>query len=1017
MGRLDGKKLPFAPWADRDHPEADPDQDARYKWGLTENYVDGETVALAEDDPRLGGRVFIQTDSDPVAFVDGDDVRCPETDAVHPEFLELLDRIGPAYADVSTSGAGVHAYYTGDLPGDQSQAVFEIDADPWGANDDPPTVEIYTGKHVCVTTGDHVDGTPRDVRPWDPDAVAAILDEYDARKETTTPDHDTDQDLDLDGYDPEATAPGETTTDARDIALAVDRLRPRDLPLRTRQVDTDATGWEKWDPSTYRTSSGNDSLHRPPREPVFHDHKHGEAFGVLSLFAAEQGILSKPWDRLAGADWWDAVEAAREAGAPIPEYDGPTDDGESEPVAVLPPAVRDLSRAASGWDWKHAARDDGSLTVDEARDRTVDAIADAYDRGDRVLVEALPTMGKSYGAVLAAARTGNPITFLTGRGHKEQYDQVREWCDEQGLSYYTLPSFTRDCDTANGEHGEDWKQTVRDWYARGATPQEIHKSAEYALGRPLPCQEHDGHSCPYASQWDFDPDEFDVLIGHYNHAHKSKVTAGRTVVFDEFPDAFETKPGRLLPGAVSQWLETTPGVPFDSFADLLEHRDDEARRGEALLWFEDHGVDPDETDVFDDATAHAAAPLFAFTLLAGEDLGNGFERATLDDGSVGAFDRARGQVTLLRPPDLTYASGVVALDGTPTPEMWDLALGQRLNHRPVLQPDERAEYITDALNLNLVRTTEYVKPYNSSDHVNTDADAALLEAVAEQHGDRPDLITTAAAEHEYDAAGVLDLVDETKHYGNVLGSNALDDSRLGAVIGSNHYGDQYIKKWGAYAGETVEREAVDDDGPAKGENLTYGTFGDTVHRHMTEHDTLQAAMRFGRDGNGAVVYVHTDTLPDWVPVAGEGRVLKTWSDGRRQVLAALEDLGTATTEAVVEHPAVDLSRQQVFDHLEDLRDRGRLDRHQDPDDGRRVVWVDDGIHRVTDHGEVDLDPVDLEDLDENEVRQLARSSIYTWQFTNRPGGSDTPVGQAADDVVRTSQTPPTDGDPPPERVD
>ena len=51
MGHV-GKK-PFAPWADRDHPEADPDEDARWKWGLEENYVDGETVAMAEIDPRL----------------------------------------------------------------------------------------------------------------------------------------------------------------------------------------------------------------------------------------------------------------------------------------------------------------------------------------------------------------------------------------------------------------------------------------------------------------------------------------------------------------------------------------------------------------------------------------------------------------------------------------------------------------------------------------------------------------------------------------------------------------------------------------------------------------------------------------------------------------------------------------------------------------------------------------------------------------------------------------------------
>ncbi|WP_459883088.1 hypothetical protein, partial [Halorubrum gandharaense] len=567
--------------------------------------------------------------------------------------------------------------------------------------------------------------------------------------------------------------------------------------------------------------------------------------------------------------------------------------GEREHTAVLPAAVRDLTTAASGWDWKHVGRTDDTLTVEDARERTVDAIADAYTSGDRVLVEALPTMGKSYGAVKAAADTGEQVTVLTGRGHKEQYQQFREWCDEHGLDYYTLPSFTRDCDTANGEHGEEWADTVRGWYNRGATPKEIHKSAEYVLDRPLPCQEHEGQRCPYASKWEFDPDEYDVLIGHYNHAHKPKVAAGRTVVFDEFPDAYETLLGPELQGAVSYWLEATDGVPFDSYTDLVENRSDESRRADALLWFDEHGVEPDETHVFDDASAHAAAPLAVFTLLASDDLGNGFERAELEDVGLGVFDRARGGVSVLQAPALEYASGVVALDGTPTKRMWELALGERLNHRPVLQGDERAEYVRDALNLNLVRTTEYVKPYNSADHVNTEQDAALLEGIAEKHGERPSVITTTTAEHEYDAEDVLEHVDETKHYGNVLGSNEFDDTRLGAVIGSNHYGDHYIKKWGAYAGEAVDR------GEEKGAGLSYSGFGDDVLQHMREHDTLQAAMRFGRDGNGAVVYVHTDTLPEWVPLAGEGRVVSTWSDGMRDVVEALEDLTTATTADVV----------------------------------------------------------------------------------------------------------------------
>ncbi|WP_254538944.1 hypothetical protein [Halomarina litorea] len=723
----------------------------------------------------------------------------------------------------------------------------------------------------------------------------------------------------------------------------------------------------------------------------------------------EDGDLMDGW-KLPREAYNAALEKVREEYGVDPGR-GDIAAGEREHTAVLPAAVRDLTTAASGWDWKHAGRDDDTLTVEDARERTVDAIADAYTSSDRVLVEALPTMGKSYGAVKAAADTDQQVTVLTGRGHKEQYEQFREWCDEHGLDYYTLPSFTRDCDTANGEHGQEWADTVAGWYRRGATPKEIHKSAEYVLDRPLPCQEHEGQRCPYASKWDFDPDEYDVLIGHYNHAHKTKVSAGRTVVFDEFPDAYETLLGPELQGAVSYWLQATDDVPFDDYTDLLENRDDQSRRADALLWFDEHGVEPDETHVFDDASAHAAAPLAVFTLLASDDLGNGFERADLEDVGLGVFDRARGGVSVLQAPALEYASGVVALDGTPTKRMWELALGERLNHRPVLQGAERAEYVRDALNLNLVRTTEYVKPYNSADHVNTEQDAALLEAITERHGERPAVITTTTAEHEYDADGVLEHVADTKHYGNVLGSNEFDDTRLGAVIGSNHYGDHYIKKWGAYAGEAVDR------GEEKGAGLSYSGFGDDVLQHMREHDTLQAAMRFGRDGNGAVVYVHTDTLPEWVPLAGEGRVLTTWSDGMRDVVDALRDLTTATTADVVAHPAVDLSRQQVFDHLENLRERGVLQRQQDTEDGRRVVWRDDGLHRLGEHGDVELEPVDLEDLDDDEVRKLARSSIYTWEFTNPPAEDGDSTGDPSLATVDPPRAPANGGDRPPDDAD
>lgn len=79
-----------------DHPEADGDDDLRYKWGLSENYVTVPEMAAGEDEPRLGGRIFLQQESDPFVFVDGDDVRWPKTGELHPEFVRILNDLGVA---------------------------------------------------------------------------------------------------------------------------------------------------------------------------------------------------------------------------------------------------------------------------------------------------------------------------------------------------------------------------------------------------------------------------------------------------------------------------------------------------------------------------------------------------------------------------------------------------------------------------------------------------------------------------------------------------------------------------------------------------------------------------------------------------------------------------------------------------------------------------------------------------------------------------------------------------------
>ena len=197
-------RLQRPPWGTT---TAECDHDARFKWGHAGFYRDAAALDMAEADSRLDGRAYIQADESDSLFVDGDSVRCPETGAWPPAYLALLDRLGTTYGDVSTSESGGHAVYEGSMPEGMAQVQFSFDDEPRGANDSPPKFEIYSGKKVCVTTGNHLVDTPREVRLIDEGALRAILEEHDALKDPE-PDHDTDRArADLDGYEPTATTP------------------------------------------------------------------------------------------------------------------------------------------------------------------------------------------------------------------------------------------------------------------------------------------------------------------------------------------------------------------------------------------------------------------------------------------------------------------------------------------------------------------------------------------------------------------------------------------------------------------------------------------------------------------------------------------------------------------------------------------------------------------------------------------------------------------------------------------
>jgi hypothetical protein len=345
MLRKDGKK-PWAPWADPDAPVAcnrgEHDRDdvtcaecehsAQFKWGSDGSrehvHADVET-ALDWREKHPAARddlVFIQRESDPFAFVDGDDVRDPETGEVHPAFVALLERLGLTYADVSTSGTGVHAMYRGSLPDRVKQAAFEIDAEPWGSNDDPPTVEIYDGKHVCVATGEHVPGTPEEVREWDRDELEAILDKHEELP-PENPDRGRPAGYDTDDHDPDAIGSTDIATDIRDCFHAVDRLdveRVAQDTIVARWNDAAGTSsgtrafYPTWGPDSNGTATYVDT-----EQGIFNDVDEGGYGGpvVMALIDANAVRWRNATPEISGKEWFEGYNHLRdELGYDLPLY-------------------------------------------------------------------------------------------------------------------------------------------------------------------------------------------------------------------------------------------------------------------------------------------------------------------------------------------------------------------------------------------------------------------------------------------------------------------------------------------------------------------------------------------------------------------------------------------------------------------------------------------------------------------------------------------------------------------------
>jgi hypothetical protein len=583
-------KIPFAPWADRDHPEAGQDEDARWKWGLSENYRDGDTVAMAEVDPRLDGRAFLQQTDDPFAYVDGDDVRDPETGEVHPAFVAILEHLGLTYADVSTSGTGVHAIYRGELPDGVKEASWQLDEDPWRGNDELPSIELYARKRVCVMTGDHVPGTPVNVRPWSDEAVGVLVeanDEVAARQRERVDDEldanragkrrdDIDastcrDDHDLDDHDPNATSSDQTTTDIRDLFHALERIDARDVAGDTivsswNDSASTSDGVRAFAPTWGRNANGTANI---VDDQIWQDTGDEGGYGgpvVMALIDAGEMSHRQASPRAAtGALWFRGVERLRDLGYDIPRLvddSDPADDGSESSPSLLNDAVEqghddiegrptvatplgqlehldhdDRRRAAQkrGLDWP---------TTREARDRLFATISEVMRQRDVRITDAPTALGKSF-TVATTSWSSPQYEDVTGGKLVVHLQETRDARDESiqdaheaGVDYFVLRARHEACPVAAGDHDP--------------TPDDVDSSGVEITIHGQPASEWlatqcDGKGIPFSVAHQH-------LADHNDQDVELPCCQGESTTFDEVAGDFDDGEPAQCP-AIRQWDE------------------------------------------------------------------------------------------------------------------------------------------------------------------------------------------------------------------------------------------------------------------------------------------------------------------------------------------------------------------------------------------------------------------------------------------------------------------------------
>jgi len=864
-------KLPFAPYASTEN---------RSSWSNPENWTDFETVQeWLDKHPRMNRSAFIiqspagdyTDEGDPLLFVDYDDVIPEGEERPNAAAMEIMDRLGETYTDISTSGTGVHQIFCGRLPDGVRTVTFDLGA---GIGE----VEIYDRKRVCVMTGERIAGTPEDPTPIDGNELDAIIEEFtdEDDSERVAPDDPEEWDPE---YSEEEIADIDSTTDLQAIYDAIRRVTPHDIRLRSSLTGERAGGGLDFDPAWADSDSGTRLGYDPDIGWIYR--KGDVGLDALQVVALEEGIITSERDYPDGESWVAAVETLRERGAHIPEYE-PREGG---PANILPAGLIEAADDAAA---KALLREHGldAIGIEKLRERLENRICTAMQEEDEAVIRAPTGSGKTFLGGTTEWREHPEITgdqpVLLLEPTRDARDEAYEDATEAGVEVERLLGRGEACPVARGIYDYDGSadhsfkiegMAPSEWFehhceGKGIPFSVAHSWAHDIAPNGLPCKRHKG-GCPSEHQYDDIPRDDngtptrDVIVATHNFAFVPGLRHHSNVIMDERPDFTSDMTHDRVRSSVNAYLSWVDGR-VENWADLaagretlshrenyreMDERDIARRRGLASAASyrevlqddvrEELDERPDLRWYFETPQAHTLAPAIARAVWTAEERASGrrvgkvrYKPPRFENGQdTGAGYNAvwvtvvldqQHEVRRIRTvPDFSSARSVIGLDAHAQEydPLWMLNTHPGMETRRTLSQQEEALYRRFVRGLEVVQVGTAVNPVTSDqwwDKEGTIGTRAEMIArrLREVYGGRFKTAITsndveADLERRMNTAGVPN--PALMHYGATKGRNDFGGEDVGLCVGTIDPGDGPVLDTIAELDLDAEAPRVDPD--------------------------------------------------------------------------------------------------------------------------------------------------------------------------------------------------------------